>query len=265
MELEQLNAMNQAELEALFPKLDVSHIPNLQDYAWEEWHEGSLGAGDYFLADEMASKLNLRPGMRVLDLGSGRGYNSCFIAKHYGVEIYAVDAFTSPSEVLGVAVEKGVGDQVIPLQCDARQLPMANSFFDAALSLNAFFYFGTDDTYLPYLSQYMKPSASLCITSPCFSHEPNRKTPAFFMFDAPEFIEFYAMHSPRWWQRHVSKYQNMTPISCEEHRLGREIWLDSLRWQLYTRPKSDIIHDMYMLMQDTERFVTYFSLLVKFK
>lgn len=143
--------MSQAELEALFPKLDVSSVPNLQGYSWEEWHEGSLGAGDFFLADEMASRLKLRPGMRVLDLGSGRGCNSCFIARYYGVDIYAVDAFANPTEVAGIAEKRGVGDRVIPLQCDARHLPFPNGFFDAALSLNAFLYFGTDDTYLPYL------------------------------------------------------------------------------------------------------------------
>ena len=262
--MDKLTSMHKSDLEALFPKLDVSHVPNLNGYSWEEWHEGSLGAGDCFLADEMAQKLNLTPGMRVLDLGSGRGYNSCFLAKHYGVEIYAVDAFANPADIAAIAAKKGVINKVIPIRADAKNMPFADGFFDAALSLNAFFYFGTDDTYLPYLARFLKPSALLCVTSPCFSREPDNETPAHFMFDSPDYIEFYAIHSPQWWKQHFVKYRNIALLSCEEHPLGREIWLDSLRWQMQTRSLADISNDMHMLIMDTERFVTYFSLIAKF-
>ena len=264
MEIDNLESMNKEEIESLFPKLDVSHIPILKHYSWEDWHEGSLGAGDYFLADEIASQLNLRSGMRVLELGSGNGYNSCFIAKHYGVSVYAVDAFANPSDVMKTTAEKGVSDRVIPLKCDARSLPFSNSYFDAAFSLNAFFYFGTDDTFLPYLSRFLKPDSLLCVASPCFSNEPDEHTPEHFMFDAPDFTEYYSIHSPDWWKRHVSKYKNIKLLSCEEHPLGREIWLDSIRWQMQTRPMTDIISDMKMLLKDKNRFVTYFSFLAKF-
>ena len=262
--MDKLTTMSKSELEALFPKLDVSHIPNLSNYSWEEWHEGSLGAGDCFLADEMAQKLDLQPGMRILDIGSGRGYNSCFLAKHYGVIIYAVDAFANPTDVVDVAAKKGVSDNVIPIRADAKNMPFADDFFDAALSLNAFFYFGTDDTYLPYLSRFLKPSALLCVASPCFAKEPDEETPTRFMFDSPDYIEFYSIHSPQWWKQHFAKYRDISLLSCEEHPLGREIWLDSLRWQMQTRPLADISNDMSMLIKDTERFVSYFSLLAKF-
>ena len=201
--------------------------------------------------------------MRVLELGSGHGYNSCFIAKHYGVEIYAVDVCENPSDVLKVAEEKGVAEQVVPLRCDARNLPFAEGFFDAVYSLNAYFYFGTEDTYLPYLSRFLKPGALICVTSPCFAHEPNENTPDYFKFDAPDYLEFYTMHSPAWWYKHFAKCKDIEVQHCEEHPLGREIWMDSMRWQLQCRPLEDIMSNLKMLLMDDEGFVTYFSLLAK--
>ena len=265
VDIDNLEFMAMSEIEKLFPRLDVSHVPNLKNYSWEAWHEGSMGAGDYFLADEAALKLKLQPGMRVLDLGSGRGFNSCFIAKHYGVDVYAVDNSANPTDILTTAKNKGVENNIIPIKCDARNLPFPDNFFDTVLSLNAYFYFGTDDTYLPYLSRFLKPESLMCVTSPCFAYEPQRNTPEHFMFDTPDFLEFYSIHSPTWWEDHLSKYRNISLLSCEEHPQGRDIWMDSLRWQLQCRPMSDIISDMKMLLKDGKGFVTYFSMLAQIK
>jgi SAM-dependent methyltransferase len=49
------------------------------------------GPGGLQLTEFMAGKMNLHPGARLLDIGIERGYQTCFLAKEYGVQIVAID------------------------------------------------------------------------------------------------------------------------------------------------------------------------------
>jgi hypothetical protein len=64
------------ELYALFPRIAMNDYPELSEYSWEACHQDSLGGGALFLASEMAQKMELEAGMRVLDLGCGRVFLS---------------------------------------------------------------------------------------------------------------------------------------------------------------------------------------------
>ncbi len=127
---------------------------------WEACHRGSLGAGDLYAASEMAEKMALHPGMRMLELGAGNALSAVFFAKEHGVHVVAVDHEASPHHNWHRAVETGVGNAVLPLRVDARQLPFPHGYFDVVFSMNAYLYFGTDDVFLPYLSKFLKPEGS---------------------------------------------------------------------------------------------------------
>ncbi len=49
------------------------------------------GPGGLRLCDFMAQKMALNPGARLLDVGCNRGIQSCFLAKEYGQNIFAID------------------------------------------------------------------------------------------------------------------------------------------------------------------------------
>ena len=49
-----------------------------------------MGPNPLWLLEDLARDLDLRPGMQVLDLGSGKGATSVFLAREYGVSV--VDA-----------------------------------------------------------------------------------------------------------------------------------------------------------------------------
>ena len=85
------------ELYELFPRIAMTDYPELSEYSWETCHQDSLGGGALFLASEMAQKMKLEAGMRVLDLGCGRGVSSIFLAKHYDVTVAAADKWVLPS------------------------------------------------------------------------------------------------------------------------------------------------------------------------
>jgi cyclopropane fatty-acyl-phospholipid synthase-like methyltransferase len=49
------------------------------------------GPGGLQLTEFLAEKMQLAPGKRLLDIGIERGYQTCFLAKEYGVFAVAID------------------------------------------------------------------------------------------------------------------------------------------------------------------------------
>ena len=106
----------------------------------------SGGANSLWLTEWLTTALELKPGMRVLDLGCGRAASSIFLRREFGVQVWATDLWFSASENIQRIRDAGVEDGVFPLHADARSLPFAAEFFDAVICIDAFSYFGTDDT-----------------------------------------------------------------------------------------------------------------------
>ena len=90
-----------------------------------EWVTAALSgaANPLWMAEWLAEALELRPGMRVLDLGCGRAASSVFLHKVYGVQVWAADLWFSPSENLQRIRDAGAEDGVFPIHADARALP----------------------------------------------------------------------------------------------------------------------------------------------
>ncbi len=56
-------------------------------------NENLMGPNPLKMLEELTDKLDLQPGMRVLDLGCGKGLTSIFLAKEFGVHVYATDLY----------------------------------------------------------------------------------------------------------------------------------------------------------------------------
>src|SRR3989441_7489815 len=128
-----------------------------------EWvlANASGGANSLWLTEWLASALDLRPGMRVLDLGCGRASSSVFLRREFGVQVWATDLWVSAAENIQRIRNAGVEDGVFPIHADARSLPFAAEFFDAIVCIASFYYFGTDDLYLNYLAHFVKPGSPI--------------------------------------------------------------------------------------------------------
>ena len=60
----------------------------------------SGGANALWLTEWLTEGLDLKPGMRVLDLGCGRANSSIFLHREFGVQVWATDLWFSASENL---------------------------------------------------------------------------------------------------------------------------------------------------------------------
>lgn len=171
----------------------------------EQWiRDNALGENALCQVECLARHLSFQPGMRVLDLGCGKATSSIFLAREFGVEVWALDAATSATDNHARVVSLGCAGKVFPLRIDARTLPFAKSFFDAVVAIDSFLYFGTDDHYLPYLAQFIKPGGSIGVVDMAFTREIESAE------DAPEFLRaqfqhWFHVHTVAWWKRHWAK------------------------------------------------------------
>src|SRR5688572_2275217 len=79
-----------------------------------EWvlASASGGANSLWLMEWLTAAMDLRPGMRVLDLGCGRAASSIFLHREFGVQVWATDLWFSVSENHQRVRDAGVQDGV---------------------------------------------------------------------------------------------------------------------------------------------------------
>lgn len=102
------------------------------------------GPNALYLTEELTDSMHLAADMTVLDLGCGRALSSVFLAKEYGVLVYAVDLFQRASETYNMLRDIGMSDRVFPIQADAASLPAQPGTFDALTCINSWHNFGME-------------------------------------------------------------------------------------------------------------------------
>jgi SAM-dependent methyltransferase len=191
----------------------------------------SGGANPLWLTEWLARNLELRPGMRVLDLGCGRALSSIFLRLEFGVEVWAVDWWFSASENLKRIHDAGVENHVYPIHAEARALPFANEFFDAVVAIDSFPYFGTDDHYLNYLARFVKPGGAIGIAGAGLTREIEATIPdALAAWWEPN---MHCLHSASWWHSHWTKTGIVEIAVADSMPDGWQVWLE---WQAVVAP-----------------------------
>jgi SAM-dependent methyltransferase len=191
----------------------------------------SGGANSLWLTEWLTEVMDLRPGMRVLDLGCGRGASSIFLHRELGVQVWATDLWFDASERLARIRDAGVEDGVFPLHSDARQLPFAAQFFDAIVSIDSFVYYGTDDLYANYLARFLNPGGQIGIAGSGLVAEFDGPVPEHL---APWWEPSLAcLHSPAWWRQHWERSGILDVEVADTMSDGWRRWLD---WQHAVSP-----------------------------
>ena len=126
------------------PEQPLQHaFPKASQYDPEWVRRHSMGENVLFNLESLTKSLELKPGMRVLDLGCGKAISSIFLAKEFGVTVWAVDEAIAASDNYQRILDAGCEENVIPLEADARALPFAEEYFDAVIVVDSYTYFGT--------------------------------------------------------------------------------------------------------------------------
>lgn len=108
---------------------------------YETIYSQCSGPGGLKLAEFMAEKMDLQPNKRLLDVGTNRGYQSCFLAKEYGVYVVGIDPWpdrdgkrTHIAYLMENAQDWGVSELVLGVQVGVPDTKFAENSFDYVYS-----------------------------------------------------------------------------------------------------------------------------------
>lgn len=228
---------------ARFPRSSAYH---------PEWILASVsgGANSLWLTEWLAEALELRPGMRVLDLGCGRAASSIFLHREFGVQVWATDLWFSTAENLQRIRDAGASDGVFPLHADARSLLFPAELFDAIVSLDSFPYYGTDAFYLGYLARFVKPGGPVGIAGAGLIREIEGAPPEHLRkWWTPD---LWCLHSAAWWRRHWEQTGILDVGMADTLTDGWRLWLD---WQEAIAPDNAV--EIQALKEDHGRYLGY--------
>lgn len=221
------SAGEQRFLHSRFPRANAYH---------PDWvYAVGMGGNPLWLIEWLTSSMDLRPGMRVLDLGCGKAATSIFLAREFGVTVWATDLWINATENLQRVRDAGYEQQIFPLHCDARSLPYAAGFFDAIIALDSYSYFGTDDLYLNYLAQFVKVGGQIGIAGAGLTNEIPAELPEHLREHWTQ--DYWCLHSATWWRRHWER-TGIVDIEVSENMAdGWQVWLD---WQRAAYPNNTV-------------------------
>ena len=236
--------------------LTKAEYPRSAEYDAKWLVDLDMGPHPLWLLEDLAADLDLRPGMRVLDLGSGLGATSVFLAKEYGVRVIAADLWVDPTEASAVFTKEGVGDRVLAMRVDAGALPFGRASFDAIVSIDAWEYFGTGDHYPPYLATFLRPGGQLGVATPALTTEVRELGAIPDHIEKVVGAETAAWHTAEWLRSQWEFSRAFTSVTAREQVDGCANWL------LWERAVMELKGTMtspvqQMLEADDGAFVTF--------
>jgi SAM-dependent methyltransferase len=200
--------------------LSTERFPRSSRYDPQWIIENEMGPNVLWLTEFLGEAMELRPGMRILDLGCGKALSSIFLAREFGVQVWATDLWISATDNAGRIRAANLENRVFPLHADARELPFADEFFDAIISIDAFEYFGTDVLFLPSLIRRLKPGCQIGVVNAGVQQE---------IESLPEEwpADFCTFHTSAWWRHHWTITRCVEVEMADDLPEGRDLWL---RW-----------------------------------
>ncbi len=188
--------------------------------------DNQMGSNCLWLTEALIKSMNLKPGMRVLDLGCGKALSSIFLAKEFNVEVWAFDLQINANDNWQRIREAEVQNLVFPVQGNALEMPFANEFFDAIISINSIWSYGMNENFTDsQLARVVKPGGQIGVVIPGFFNE---------LTEVPEYLkpywhsDFDSYHSPAWWRNiwEKAKSININIIDAFEDKEGVKICHD---------------------------------------
>ena len=123
----------------------------------DSFHPGGLS-----LTNRLGELLGLKPGMRVLDVASGKGESAIFLAQTFGCEVTGLDFGTVNVEQATSRAKDAKVDSLVRFEAgDAEELPFADASFDAVICECAFCTFPNKTTAAGEFARILKPGGKV--------------------------------------------------------------------------------------------------------
>jgi cyclopropane fatty-acyl-phospholipid synthase-like methyltransferase len=121
----------------------------------------------------VASYLNLKPGMKILDLGCGIGGTAMFMAKRYGVNVVGVTLDPNQVEIGEKLIKKhGLQTRVVVKEMDFMNLSFENNYFDGVYGIESVCYAYPKTQLFKHVIKTLKPGGKFVIADGYKAHSP---------------------------------------------------------------------------------------------
>jgi SAM-dependent methyltransferase len=160
--------------------------------------QNAIGSHCLWLQESLTQEMKLESNMRILDLGCGNAISSIFLAKEFGVKVWATDLWNSATDNWKRICEMGMNNLICPIHADAHDLPFADDYFDVLMSVNSIFFYVTDGKFLKEkILRFVKPGGEIGIIVPGFYKEYTDGIPGTLK---PYWLdELNKWHTLDWW------------------------------------------------------------------
>ena len=224
--------------------------------------QNQMGLNAIWLTEWLCEDMDLRPGLRVLDLGCGKALSSIFLTREYGVQVWATDLWIPATDNLRRVEQAGLTDRIFPIHADARALPYAEGFFDAIVCVDSYIYFGTDDLYLDYLHKFVKPRGRIGVVVPGFMQELHGPLPGHVLpFWAQE---CWTWHTVDWWRQLWGRTGLVKVLLADSLPDGWRLWL---QWKKARQAAGDespgLASDIQVLEADGGRYMGFLRMVAE--
>ena len=189
-----------------------------------------MGPNPLKLEEELMMNNKIKEGSVVMDLGSGTGITSVFLAKEYNFKVYATDLWSNPEDNKKFFEEMGLTDkEIIPVKMDATNLEYEKNFFDAVISTDSYNYFGRDENYLDdKLLPFIKQGGYIFIAVPGMKKDCHDNIPKELLLSwTKEQLDY--IHDISYWKNIISKSKDSEIISIYEMESNEECWNDWIK------------------------------------
>lgn len=189
-----------------------------------------MGPNPLKLEEELMMNNKIKEGSVVMDLGSGTGITSVFLAKEYNFKVYATDLWSNPEDNKKFFEEMGLTDkEIIPVKMDATNLKYEKNFFDAIISTDSYNYFGRDENYLDNkLLPFIKQGGYIFIAVPGMKKDCHDNIPKELLLSwNKEQLDY--IHDISYWKNIISKSKDSEIISIYEMESNEECWNDWIK------------------------------------
>lgn len=131
-----------------------------------------MARGHWPMVAQILTRMQLQPGMRVLDVGCGNGYAVRAMAERIGLQGEAVGVDVSPV-MIAQAQEDVRNPANVQFQVSAADaLPFADECFDRVLSVEAIYYLPDPQQALKEWVRVLKPGGSLWVMADFYRENP---------------------------------------------------------------------------------------------
>jgi SAM-dependent methyltransferase len=125
----------------------------------------SFHPGGLTLTKRFGELLGLKPGMRVLDVASGKGEGAIFLAQTFGCEVIGIDFGSVNVEQASARAHNAKVDHLVTFQTgDAERLPFPDASFDALICECAFCTFPDKPTAAAEFSRILRRGGQVGIS-----------------------------------------------------------------------------------------------------